>query len=119
MPIVSCKGPTLPLLFKWMWKSRVQHKHKLFFWLFLRDRINTRNLLHRKNMFLQTYVCLLCVQHTEEDIKHLFFAYPFSDACWTYLGIQWDLDLEFQAMVLQARLSFNSVIFREIFIIGC
>jgi hypothetical protein len=49
---------------------------------------------------------------------YLFFSCPFSDACWTYLGIHWDLSLEFQAMVLNAILHFNSVIFRKIFIIG-
>jgi hypothetical protein len=30
-----------------------------------------------------------------------------------------NVSLEFQAMVLHARIHFNSVIFREIFIIGC
>jgi hypothetical protein len=26
------------------------------------------------------------VDKLEEDIRHLFFSFPFSDACWTYLG---------------------------------
>jgi hypothetical protein len=47
-----------------------------------------------------------------------FFWCLFSDACWTHLGIKWDLSLEFQAMVLNTRFHFNSVIFREIFIIS-
>jgi hypothetical protein len=76
--------PASPL-FKWMWASKAQNKHKFFFWLFLRDRINKRNLLHRKNMFLPSYICVLCVQNVEEDIGHLFFGCPFSDAYWTYL----------------------------------
>jgi hypothetical protein len=96
----------------------VQNKHKFFFWLFFKDIINTRNLLYGKNMFLSSYICVLCVENVEDqDISHLFFSWPFSDACWNYLGIQWDLSLEFQAMVLNARLHFNSDIFREIFII--
>ena len=98
--------------------SKVQNKHKFFFWLFLRDRLSTRNLLNR-NMFLPSYFCVLCVENLEEGIRHLFFSCPFSDACWTYLGVHWDLSLDFQVMVLHARLQFNSVIFREIFIIGC
>jgi hypothetical protein len=96
--------------------------HKIstnFFWLLLRDRLNTKNLLHRKHMVLDSYVCALCVEGLEEDFKHLFFSCPFSDACWTFLGIHWDLSLDFQHMVLMAGLNFNSVIFREIFIIGC
>jgi hypothetical protein len=102
-----------------MWVSKAQHKHKFFFWLFLRDRINTRNLLHRKHMFLPSYSCVLCVQHVEEDVKHLFFGCPFSQACWAYLGVNWNLDLDFQLMILHARLQFNLIIFREVFIIGC
>jgi hypothetical protein len=35
------------------------------------------------------------------------------------LGVYWDLTLDFQAMVLHARIQFNYVIFREVFIIGC
>jgi hypothetical protein len=49
----------------------------------------------------------------------LFFGCSFSDTCWTYLGVHWDLTLDFQAMVLHARIQFDSVIFREVFIIGC
>jgi hypothetical protein len=54
--------PASPLLFKWLWSSRSQNKHMFFFWLFLRDKINTRNLLHRKQMFLPSYTCVLCVE---------------------------------------------------------
>jgi hypothetical protein len=31
-----------------MWKSCVMGKHYFFFWLLLRDRLNTRELLKRK-----------------------------------------------------------------------
>jgi hypothetical protein len=65
-----------PPLFKWMWASKVQNKHKFFFWLFLKDIINTRNLLHRKNMFLPSYISVLCVENVEEDVRHLFFCAP-------------------------------------------
>lgn len=60
-----------------------------------------------KNMFLHSYSCVLCVENVEEDIRHLFFTCPFSDACQTVL---WDLALPFEAMVLQVRLWFNLAI---------
>jgi hypothetical protein len=69
-------------------------------------------------MFMPSYSYFLCVQNVEEDVRHLFFEFPFGDACWIYLGVDWDLNLDFQAMVLNVRLHFNSIIFREIFIIG-
>jgi hypothetical protein len=43
-------------------------------------------LLHKKNMFLSSYFCVLCVQNVEEDVWHLFFGCPFIDACWIFLG---------------------------------
>jgi hypothetical protein len=49
-------------IFRWMWKSCVMGKHKFFFWLLLRDQLNTRELLKRKNMDLEDYNCALCRQ---------------------------------------------------------
>jgi len=42
--------------FNWLWASSCQTKHKVFFWLVLKDRISTRELLRRKNMQLQDYI---------------------------------------------------------------
>lgn len=38
--------------YKWLWGCSCQPKHKVFFWLVLKDRISTRELLKRKNMLL-------------------------------------------------------------------
>lgn len=51
--------PTSPV-FRWMWQSQVAGKYKFFFWLLLKDRLNTRNLLRRKNMHLDENTCVLC-----------------------------------------------------------
>lgn len=45
--------------YKWLWKCSCQPKHKVFFWLLLKDRLSTRNIL-RKNMHLDSYNCILC-----------------------------------------------------------
>jgi hypothetical protein len=34
-------------IFTWMWKSKCQPKHKVFFWLLLKDRLNTRAFLRQ------------------------------------------------------------------------
>jgi hypothetical protein len=44
-----------PPHFSWIWKSSCQPKHKVFFWMLLHDRVNTRNLLRRKNFELEAY----------------------------------------------------------------
>lgn len=39
--------PTHPA-FRWLWQSKCQMKYRVFFWLLLRDRLSTRDLLSRK-----------------------------------------------------------------------
>jgi hypothetical protein len=50
-----------PPPFKWIWKSKVSKKIKIFIWLLFRDRINSRNLLKRKNYKIEgeDYNCVV------------------------------------------------------------
>lgn len=61
-----------PQIFKWLWKCFCQPKHKVFFWLVLKDRLSTRNVLRRKHMDLDSYTCVLCQSLAEETCEHLF-----------------------------------------------
>ena len=65
-------------VFKWLWACSCQSKHKVFFWLLLKDRISTRELLRRKNMALQDFNCVLCNAAVEESLSHLFLECPFA-----------------------------------------
>lgn len=47
--------------YSWLWNASCQMKHKVFFWLLLKDRVNTRGMLRRRNMELDSYACELCV----------------------------------------------------------
>lgn len=62
-------------VFNWLWKSKCQNKHKVFFWLVLKDRLSTRNILKRKHMILPSYSCVSCHHDKEETLFHLI---PFS-----------------------------------------
>jgi hypothetical protein len=57
--------------FKWLWKSSCQNKHRVFFWLILKGRLNTRGMLRRRNMDLESFSCVLCNAQVEETIDHL------------------------------------------------
>jgi hypothetical protein len=46
---------------------------------------NTRNLLKRKNMHLQSYNRVLCSNNVEETLTHLFWDCTFELNCWSYL----------------------------------
>lgn len=69
-------------LFTKIWKTANRLRHKIFFWLLLHDRVNTRNLLNRKNMFLESYDCVFCNEHSEETLRHLFQDCVFTQECW-------------------------------------
>ena len=81
-------------VFKWIWESKCTMQWKVFLWLLLSERLNTRNMLKRRHYRIQNddYTCLLCCNPPEEDITHLFFTCPFSQRCWDALGIQWPND---------------------------
>jgi hypothetical protein len=85
----------------------------------LRDRLNTRNLLRRKNMHLDDYSCVLCFSGTEETAFHLFFECSFSQDCWSSISISWNLSLPPLDMVIDAQTNFGNAIFRELFITAC
>lgn len=76
---------TSHIIFKSLWSTACRLRHKIFYWLLLQDRHNTRNLLHRKSMLLPEYSCALCSEGTEETLVHLFWGCPFALLCWDHL----------------------------------
>ena len=82
-------APEIIPAIKWLWKTCCQLKHKIFFWLLLNDRINTRALLQRKGFFLQDYTCVMCNLHALETRDHLFFHCQFAQLCWSYICTNW------------------------------
>ena len=59
----------------------------VFFWLVIKDRLSTREILRRKNIELQSYNCVLCHLDIEESLHHLFLDCPFAMSCWNLLGL--------------------------------
>ena len=76
------------VIFKRIRKTNCQHKHTVFFWLLLKDRLSTRSLLKRKGMDLPSYNCVLCSSQVEESRFHLFLDCLFAQRCWEILGLQ-------------------------------
>ena len=68
--------------YSWLWKSKTTMKIKVFGWLLLSDRLNTRNMLKRRHFNIgNTFGCLLCTTCMDETVEHLFFDCPFSLNC--------------------------------------
>jgi len=74
-------------VYNWPWKSNCLPKRKVFFWLILKDRLSTGEILRRKNIDLQSYNCVLCHLNIQESLHHLFLDCPFGMCCWNLLGL--------------------------------
>lgn len=72
-------------LFKMLWKCAVILRYKVFFWLLLHDRLNTRDLLQRKSFWLSSYSCAICASGCVESAMHLFWDCPFALDCWNII----------------------------------
>ena len=70
--------------FNWLWKSCCQNKHKVFFWLLLKDR----NILRRKTMFLDSYDCVMCSTKAMKNDIPLILPLQFAQICWNLLNLQ-------------------------------
>ena len=106
-------------VFRWLWKSCCQNKHKVFFWLLIIDRLNTRNILRRKNMALPSYDCAICNNGTEETLLHLFFQCPLALACWNLLQVTPVDSDSFFGTIENIKSQLSSSIFMSLSILLC
>ena len=96
----------------------VKNKHKVFFWLLLKDGLSTRALLRRRNMALPDYSCVLCTSALDETLVHLFIHCPFAQACWASLGLIVGFDDPFVTLE-PLKLQLGVPFFMEIIILMC
>ena len=126
-PIFSCSkaykqltGHALvPPPFRWLWKNCCQKKHKVFFWLLLKDRLNTWDLLRRKGMELQSHNCVLCLQHSDETLEHIFLLCPMAVQFWSSLGLFIPAFNNHADVISSFRRQLDLPFFMEIIILGC
>ena len=108
----SPKNGTLQLI----WKSKCLPKLKVFVWLLLLDRLNTKDLMHRKNWHIEEGInCVLCDQDCLETRDHLFFDCAFASLCWEDVGFAWDFQLAIFSRVEAAKQNHEGPCFLEIF----
>jgi hypothetical protein len=106
-------------IFKWIWKSRVIMRIKVFAWLLVSDRLNTKDMLRRRNWNIaDNSFCVLCPTHITEDWMHLFFHCNFSARIWHYLQIEWEPGPTLEVIVQDAMRKFSKPFFSEVVIIA-
>jgi hypothetical protein len=106
-------------------KTSCHSKHRVFFWLLLQDRLNTRQLLQRKFFFLPDYSCTMCGSLQMESRNHLFFTCPFAIMCWQYISPRWTspTGLGKSSLLMESLDSLTTAIGKpcslDIIILGC
>jgi len=78
-PTVECED----LHGKYIWRTAVPNKVKIFAWLYFKDRLSSRFNLHRKHV-LRDDICERCSSMTE-DRYHIFFGCLSISSIWQRL----------------------------------
>jgi hypothetical protein len=73
--------------YKWIWQSACQQKHKVFYWLLLKNMLNTWGMLRRRNMQLESYDCEFYLLQRVEVRRHLFYKCSFAKNCWAQIRV--------------------------------
>lgn len=91
-------------------------KLKIFAWLLLADRLNTRKMLQRRHYNVRNDVnCALCTLAVEETVEHLYFRL-FSVACWASVSMSWSAGGDRLCLVHSGRQGWSCPLFMEIFV---
>jgi len=106
--------------FGWLWKAKCPIKFKMFGWLLMVDRLNTRNMLKRRHFAVAggNYTCMLCQNPPEETVEHLFFECPFAKQCWSKVGLTWSGGTNRLAILHGGRESWRRPLFMDIFLLA-
>jgi hypothetical protein len=110
----------VPPVFKWIWKFACMMNSKVFAWLLLNDRLNTKDLLVRRNWKVaEDNYCKLCPTRSYEDRLHMFFMCNFSCRICNYLQIDWLVGDDTQSVVAAAKKDFRRPFVMEVMILAC
>jgi hypothetical protein len=113
------KGVVASKIYHCIWACKALLRIKVFAWLLVSDRINTRDMLRRRHLNVtNVFHCVLCPCRATEDWQHLFFHCNFSVRVWSYLQIEWESGSSFEAIFMQARRKFNKPFFTEVVILA-
>ena len=110
---------TAPTHITSIWKSKCIMRHKVFAWLMLMDRVNTRDFLLRRHFNIgEDHSCLMCNIDVLETNRHLLYECQFAIRCWDTIGIQWGAERDIQIMFNTAQTSWHNPAFKEITILA-
>lgn len=99
----------------WIWKSCCTMSIKMFAWLVIMDKINTKDMIQQRHWKINDVPqCVLCPTFALEGRNHLFFQCNFSVRVWNYLQIVWTDSNDMVQIAIQARREFAKPFFSEV-----
>jgi hypothetical protein len=99
-----------------IWSSKTLPKIKVFLWLLMIDRLNTRDIMSRKNWITDSGTeCSLCPTASLETSAHLFLECEFAKSCWNVINIHWPSNSSLAEGFWDAKRSFQGPCFVEVF----
>ena len=86
----DCKSEAHPVWHK-IWKLKILEKMRNFLWRCARECIPTRYALSSKRVFVADS-CPLCHSYSE-SISHILFECPVAVDCWSFIGLNLNIDV--------------------------
>jgi hypothetical protein len=99
-----------------IWKTCIVPRQKFFSWLLLNGKLNSKEMMLKKNFYVEFSECILCDTNILESIIHLFFECSFSQSFWWALGFEWNTDLDINSMITDAKTRYTMPFLMEIII---
>ena len=112
------QGTSHPI-FRYIWDNCCILRYKIFIWLVIHDRINTRNLLDRKPFYVPSIACSLCNEISEETCLHLLWDCSFAMECWDTIYPYRHRGISTLDNLLLLREEIATPFAMEIIIMGC
>jgi hypothetical protein len=85
----------------------------------LHNRLNTKDMMMKKNFYMEFSDCIICEEWSMESNMHLFFKCSFSQSFWWATAIEWNPDLDLHRMITEASQRYSHNFLMEILITGC
>jgi hypothetical protein len=84
----------------------------------LHSRLNTKDMMTKKNFFVEFNDCILCEECSQETIMHLFFECSFSQSFWWAIHIEWNTDMHIHDMIKESKIRYSIQFIMDIIING-
>jgi hypothetical protein len=102
-----------------IWNTCNIPRQKFFAWLMLHNRLNTKDMMIKKNFYVEFSDCIICEEWPVESNMHLFFECSFSQSFWWAIGMEWNSDMDLYSMIADAKNRYSHNFIMEILITGC